>query len=308
MKLSARTLICSTALLCALTLSGCGSSDTNQTQNAPAQNEASASVSPGTITIASPNASANPSGSVAPGDINVVNGGNNNDKKKEDEKEHQNSEESPGSSDEPSDKGGTNGEKKDGGKRTEKGGSSSSCSSSSGGSGGSSGSSTQQEPAAQPAGGGSGGASSEESSGGTLVSRAQACTANQVSVSLTPGPSTAGSQQYTLSFTNVSAGPCRLKGNPDVAHTNTDGSSIMGISSQLDGNLMNPSGVVLQSGETTTAAMRRVSASSHGDNCVVQNSPKLTVWLPGSGKGYAFDFDQDTCTNVPQLFVGQFGA
>ena len=169
-------------------------------------------------------------------------------------------------------------------------------------------SSTQQEPAAQPAGGGSGGASSEESSGGTLVSRAQACTANQVSVSLTPGPSTAGSQQYTLSFTNVSAGPCRLKGNPDVAHTNTDGSSIMGISSQLDGNLMNPSGVVLQSGETTTAAMRRVSASSHGDNCVVQNSPKLTVWLPGSGKGYAFDFDQDTCTNVPQLFVGQFGA
>ena len=332
MKLSARTLICSTALLCALTLSGCGSSDTNQTQNAPAQNEASASVSPGTITIASPNASANPSGSVAPGDINVVNGGNNNDKKKEDEKEHQNSEESPGSSDEPSDKGGTNGEKKAGGKRTEKGGSSSSSSSSSGtkkqqgsgsqgssgrtsgsssssgGSGGSSGSTTQQEPAAQPAGGGSGGASSEESSGGTLVSRAQACTANQVSVSLTPGPSTAGSQQYTLSFTNVSAGPCRLKGNPDVAHTNTDGSSIMGISSQLDGNLMNPSGVVLQSGETTTAAMRRVSASSHGDNCVVQNSPKLTVWLPGSGKGYAFDFDQDTCTNVPQLFVGQFGA
>ena len=95
MKLSARTLICSTALLCAFTLSGCGSSDTNQTQNAPAQNEASASVSPGTITIASPNASANPSGSVAPGDINVVNGGNNNDKKKEDEKEHQNSEESP---------------------------------------------------------------------------------------------------------------------------------------------------------------------------------------------------------------------
>ena len=161
---------------------------------------------------------------------------------------------------------------------------------------------------AAPAGGGGGGASSEESSGGTLVSRAQACTANQVSVSLTPGPSTAGSQQYTLSFTNVSAGPCRLKGNPDVAHTNTDGSSIMGISSQLDGNLMNPSGVVLQSGETTTAAMRRVSASSHGDNCVVQNSPKLTVWLPGSGKGYAFDFDQDTCTNVPQLFVGQFGA
>ena len=140
------------------------------------------------------------------------------------------------------------------------------------------------------------------------MSRAQACTANQVSVSLTPGPSTAGSQQYTLSFTNVSAGPCRLKGNPDVAHTNTDGGSIMGISSQLDGNLMNPSGVVLQSGETTTAAMRRVSASSHGDNCVVQNSPKLTVWLPGSGKGYAFDFDQDTCTNVPQLFVGQFGA
>ena len=51
-----------------------------------------------------------------------------------------------------------------------------------------------------------------------------------------------------------------------------------------------------------------MSASSHGDNCVVQNSPKLTVWLPGSGKGYAFDFDQDTCTNVPQLFVGQFGA
>ena len=71
------------------------------------------------------------------------------------------------------------------------------------------------------------------------MSRAQACTENQVSVSLTPGPSTAGSQQYTLSFTNVSAGPCRLKGNPDVAHTNTDGSSIMGISSQLDGNLMN---------------------------------------------------------------------
>ena len=324
MKLSARTLICSTALLCAFTLSGCGSSDTNQTQNAPAQNEASASVSPGTITIASPNASANPSGSVAPGDINVVNGGNNNDKKKEDEKEHQNSEESPGSSDEHSDKGGTNGEKKDGGssssssssgtKKQQGSGSqgssgrTSGSSSSSGGSGGSSGSSTQQEPAAQPAGGGSGGASSEESSGGTLVSRAQACTANQVSVSLTPGPSTAGSQQYTLSFTNVSAGPCRLKGNPDVAHTNTDGGSIMGISSQLDGNLMNPSGVVLQSGETTTAAMRRVSASSHGDNCVVQNSPKLTVWLPGSGKGYAFDFDQDTCTNVPQLFVGQFGA
>ena len=311
MKLSARTLICSTALLCAFTLSGCGSSDTNQTQNAPAQNEASASVSPGTITIASPNASANPSGSVAPGDINVVNGGNNNDKKKEDEKEHQNSEESPGSSDEPSDKGGTNGEKKDGGKRTEKGGSSSSSSSSSGtkkqqgsGSQGSSG----RTSGSSSSSGGSGGASSEESSGGTLVSRAQACTANQVSVSLTPGPSTAGSQQYTLSFTNVSAGPCRLKGNPDVAHTNTDGSSIMGISSQLDGNLMNPSGVVLQSGETTTAAMRRVSASSHGDNCVVQNSPKLTVWLPGSGKGYAFDFDQDTCTNVPQLFVGQFGA
>jgi len=51
-----------------------------------------------------------------------------------------------------------------------------------------------------------------------------------------------------------------------------------------------------------------IESINHGDNCVVQNSPKLTVWLPGSGKGYAFDFDQDTCTNVPQLFVGQFGA
>lgn len=331
MKLSPRIFVPSTALLCTLILGGCAATPASNAENAPEGQQASASVSPGTITITSPNASPNPSESVTPGDITVMNPNHKDEDGSSSEDREDSADGSVGSSNGSSNSAksssGSSGTKKSGEKgeqSNQKGGSKSS--SRSGGSSKSYGSSSSQHSgggsgsdagAAAGSDGGSHDTGEDAGSGdppagndgaGVPSGPVGECTDTNISVSLTPGATVGGSQLYTLTFANISNAACLLKGNPSVAHTNIGGNQIIGLSSQPDKTLMNPAGVVLQPGESTTASMKRVSTTSHGDICGVRNSQKLTVWLPASGSGYAFDFDTDTCANVPQLFVGQFGA
>lgn len=320
MKIPVQTFISATALLCALTLSGCGSGENGDAENANQAHEAGASVSPGTITISSPNASPSPSGSVSPGSIHIIGSqkdrptaaeGERTENHTEDfeDSDEDNPEQRQGSQDIDTEQDTTESTTNHNGRPASASGSgatrrqenSKTNGNSSGG--GTKANSGKSGSAANNSKGGSG-----TSGGNASPASISSCTPGQVSISLTPGSAVAGSQQYTLSFTNTSNNACTLRGNPSIAHTDSSGNTTIGGWAQLDWSLMNPAGVTLQTGETTTAHIRRISAHSFGERCAVQSTQKLTVWLPGAGSGYAFDFDHDSCVNVQQLFVGQFGA
>lgn len=311
--------LASTTLLCGvLALSGCGASQAGQdAEDTSAHPSASASVKPGTISVASES----PSASVAPGSITVVNsaspehGDSSSAHAEESSSENHESkhDHSSSSSSEakheglpPEQSDSNNGEAhndSDSGNRqgsSSDSGSSSSNSSSSNSSGGNNGGNSN--------GNNNGSSSRSDNSGQKNAEGPSQCSMDDLNVSVSVTNNSPGARTLTLYFQNSSDSPCSLRGYPRVIYADSSGNWV-GREASNSSEFMNPAGVTIAPGDSTTVVMRSINTSRFGDSCGARQVEGFLVGLAGDRDGVTVPFDTTACSSsVPQLSVGQFGA
>lgn len=309
--------LASTTLLCGvLALSGCGASQAGQgAEDTSAHPSASASVKPGTISVASES----PSASVAPGSITVVNsaspehGDSSSAHAEESSSENHESkhDHSSSSSSEakheglpPEQSDSNNGEERndsDSGNRqgsSSDSGSSSSNSGSSNSSGGNNGGN----------GNNNGSSSRSDNSGQKNAEGPSQCSMDDLNVSVSVTDNSPGARTLTLYFQNSSDSPCSLRGYPRVIYADSSGNWV-GREASNSSEFMNPAGVTIAPGDSTTVVMRSINTSRFGDSCGARQVEGFLVGLAGDRDGVTVPFDTTACSSsVPQLSVGQFGA
>ncbi len=310
---SAQVLASTTLLCCVLALSGCGASQAGQeAEGTSAQPSASASVKPGTIRVASDGATP----SVSPGSITVVNSPD--AEHHESSSEHSESsshtethESKQSSTSADSHHEGSEQNKSDDSdsqQDSQKGSDSSSQSGSrsSGNSSNSSGSSNSSSSSNS-----SNSSSSSEKSSNSSNNNAEGptqCDLDDLNVSVAIGEGSPGARNYTLYFQNSSNSPCTLRGYPRVVHAGPSGTWV-GREASTSDEYMNPAGVTLNPGDSTTAVLRSVYPARFGDDCGSRPVQGFLVGLPSGSGGVIVPLDTTACSSsVPQLSVGQFGA
>ena len=310
---SAQVLASTTLLCCVLALSGCGASQAGQeAEGTSAQPSASASVKPGTIRVASDGATP----SVSPGSITVVNSPD--AEHHESSSEHSESsshtethESKQSSTSADSHHEGSEQNKSDDSdsqQDSQKGSDSSSQSGSrsSGNSSNSSGSSNSSSSSNS-----SNSSSSSEKSSNSSNNNAEGptqCDLDDLNVSVAIGEGSPGARNYTLYFQNSSNSSCTLRGYPRVVHAGPSGTWV-GREASTSGEYMNPAGVTLNPGDSTTAVLRSVYPARFGDDCGSRPVQGFLVGLPSGSGGVIVPLDTAACSSsVPQLSVGQFGA
>lgn len=310
---SAQVLASTTLLCCVLALSGCGASQAGQeAEGTSAQPSASASVKPGTIRVASDGATP----SVSPGSITVVNSPD--AEHHESSSEHSESsshtethESKQSSTSADSHHEGSEQNKSDDSdsqQDSQKGSDSSSQSGSrsSGNSSNSSGSSNSSSSSNS-----SNSSSSSEKSSNSSNNNAEGptqCNLDDLNVSVAIGDGSPGARNYTLYFQNSSNSPCTLRGYPRVVHAGPSGTWV-GREASTSDEYMNPAGVTLNPGDSTTAVLRSVYPARFGDDCGSRPVQGFLVGLPSGSGGVIVPLDTTACSSsVPQLSVGQFGA
>ena len=298
---SAQVLASTTFLCCALALSGCGASQAGQEAEGTSANpSASASVKPGTIRVASDGATA----SVTPGSITVVNSpeAENHESSSEHSEssshtETHKSEQNSDSHSSESSREGSDQNKSDNSADSQKSSNSSSQSgsNSSGSSSNSSGSSSSSKK-------------SSSSSSNTVAEGPTQCELDDLNISVFIGNGSPGARNYTLYFQNSSDSSCTLRGYPRVVHAGPSGTWI-GREASTSDEYMNPAGVTLNPGDSTTAVLRSVYPARFGDDCGSRPVQGFLVGLPSGSGGVIVPLDTTACSSsVPQLSVGQFGA
>lgn len=309
--------LASTTLLCGvLALSGCGASQAGQgAEDTSAHPSASASVKPGTISVASES----PSASVAPGSITVVNSASpehgdsssahaeesssENHESKHDhssssssEAKHEglppeNSESNNGEERNDSDSGNRQGSSSDSGSSSSNSGSSNSSGGNNGGNGNNNGSSSRSD-----------------NSGQKNAEGPSQCSMDDLNVSVSVTNNSPGARTLTLYFQNSSDSPCSLRGYPRVIYADSSGNWV-GREASNSSEFMNPAGVTIAPGDSTTVVMRSINTSRFGDSCGARQVEGFLVGLAGDRDGVTVPFDTTACSSsVPQLSVGQFGA
>lgn len=309
---SAQVLASTTLLCCVLALSGCGASQAGQeAEGTSAQPSASASVKPGTIRVASEGATP----SVSPGSITVVNSPDAEHHESSSEhsessshtETHESKQNSDSHSSESSHEGSEQNKSDDSDSQqdSQKGSDSSSQSGSrsSGNSSNSSGSSNSSNS--------SNSSSSSEKSSNSSNNNAEGptqCDLDDLNVSVAIGDGSPGARNYTLYFQNSSNSPCTLRGYPRVVHAGPSGTWV-GREASTSDEYMNPAGVTLNPGDSTTAVLRSVYPARFGDDCGSRPVQGFLVGLPSGSGGVIVPLDTTACSSsVPQLSVGQFGA
>lgn len=301
--------LASTTLLCGvLALSGCGASQAGQdAEGTSAHPSASASVKPGTIRVASES----PSASVAPGSITVVNSAS---------PEHGDSSSAHAeeSSSENHEHSSSSGEAKHEDLPPEKGESNNGEDRSGSGSGGhqdssSDSGSSSSDSGSNSSGGGNGGSNSGDSnrsdnSGKKNAEGPAQCTMDDLNVSVAVTDNSPGARTLTLYFQNFTDSPCSLRGYPRVIYADSSGNWV-GREASNSSEFMNPAGVTVAPGDSTTVVMRSVNPDRFGNNCGARQVEGFLVGLTGDRNGVTVPFDTTACSSsVPQLSVGQFGA
>ena len=287
--------LASTTLLCGvLALSGCGASQAGQgAEDTSAHPSASASVKPGTISVASES----PSASVAPGSITVVNSASpehgdpssahaeeSSSENHESKHDHSSSSSSEAKHEglPPENSESNNGEEHNDSDSGNRQGSSSDSGSSSSNSG------------------------SSNSSGGN--NGPSQCSMDDLNVSVSVTNNSPGARTLTLYFQNSSDSPCSLRGYPRVIYADSSGNWV-GREASNSSEFMNPAGVTIAPGDSTTVVMRSINTSRFGDSCGARQVEGFLVGLAGDRDGVTVPFDTTACSSsVPQLSVGQFGA
>lgn len=310
---SAQVLASTTLLCCVLALSGCGASQAGQeAEGTSAQPSASASVKPGTIRVASDGATP----SVSPGSITVVNspdaehhGSSSEHSESSSHTETHESKQSSTSADSHHEGSEQNkSDDSDSQQDSQKGSDSSSQSGSrsSGNSSNSSGSSNSSSSSNS-----SNSSSSSEKSSNSSNNNAEGptqCDLDDLNVSVAIGEGSPGARNYTLYFQNSSNSPCTLRGYPRVVHAGPSGTWV-GREASTSDEYMNPAGVTLNPGDSTTAVLRSVYPARFGDDCGSRPVQGFLVGLPSGSGGVIVPLDTTACSSsVPQLSVGQFGA
>ena len=302
---SAQVLASTTFLCCALALSGCGASQAGQEAEGTSANpSASASVKPGTIRVASDGATA----SVTPGSITVVNSpeAENHESSSEHSEssshtETHKSEQNSDSHSSESSREGSEQNKSDDSADSQQDSQKSSNSSSQSGSN-SSGSSSNSS------GSSSSSKKSSSSSSNTVAEGPTQCDLDDLNISVFIGNGSPGARNYTLYFQNSSDSSCTLRGYPRVVHAGPSGTWI-GREASTSDEYMNPAGVTLNPGDSTTAVLRSVYPARFGDDCGSRPVQGFLVGLPSGSGGVIVPLDTTACSSsVPQLSVGQFGA
>lgn len=303
---SAQVLASTTLLCCVLALSGCGASQAGQeAEGTSAQPSASASVKPGTIRVASDGATP----SVSPGSITVVNSPDAEHHESSSHTETHESKQSSTSADSHHEGSEQNkSDDSDSQQDSQKGSDSSSQSGSrsSGNSSNSSGSSNSSSSSNS-----SNSSSSSEKSSNSSNNNAEGptqCDLDDLNVSVAIGDGSPGARNYTLYFQNSSNSPCTLRGYPRVVHAGPSGTWV-GREASTSDEYMNPAGVTLNPGDSTTAVLRSVYPARFGDDCGSRPVQGFLVGLPSGSGGVIVPLDTTACSSsVPQLSVGQFGA
>ena len=303
---SAQVLASTTLLCCVLALSGCGASQAGQEAEGTSANpSASASVKPGTIRVASDGATP----SVSPGSITVVNSPDAEHHESSSHTETHESKQSSTSADSHHEGSEQNkSDDSDSQQDSQKGSDSSSQSGSrsSGNSSNSSGSSNSSSSSNS-----SNSSSSSEKSSNSSNNNAEGptqCDLDDLNVSVAIGDGSPGARNYTLYFQNSSNSPCTLRGYPRVVHAGPSGTWV-GREASTSDEYMNPAGVTLNPGDSTTAVLRSVYPARFGDDCGSRPVQGFLVGLPSGSGGVIVPLDTTACSSsVPQLSVGQFGA
>ena len=305
--------LASTTLLCGvLALSGCGASQAGQgAEDTSAHPSASASVKPGTISVASES----PSASVAPGSITVVNSASpehgdsssahaeesssenhNHSSSSSSEAKHEGlppeqSDSNNGEEHNDSDSGNRQGSSSDSGSSSSNSGSSNSSGGNNGGNGNNNGSSSRSD-----------------NSGQKNAEGPSQCSMDDLNVSVSVTDNSPGARTLTLYFQNSSDSPCSLRGYPRVIYADSSGNWV-GREASNSSEFMNPAGVTIAPGDSTTVVMRSINTSRFGDSCGARQVEGFLVGLAGDRDGVTVPFDTTACSSsVPQLSVGQFGA
>lgn len=309
---SAQVLASTTLLCCVLALSGCGASQAGQeAEGTSAQPSASASVKPGTIRVASDGATP----SVSPGSITVVNSPDaehhESSSEHSESSSHTETHESKQNSDSHSSESSHEGSEQnnsddsaDSQQDSQKGSDSSSQSGSrsSGNSSNSSGSSNSSSSS------NSSNSSERSSNSSNNTEGPGQCDLDDLNVSVAIGEGSPGARNYTLYFQNSSDSPCTLRGYPRVVHAGPSGTWV-GREASTSDEYMNPAGVTLNPGDSTTAVLRSVYPARFGDDCGSRPVQGFLVGLPSGSGGVIVPLDTTACSSsVPQLSVGQFGA
>ena len=307
--------LASTTLLCGvLALSGCGASQAGQgAEDTSAHPSASASVKPGTISVASES----PSASVAPGSITVVNsaspehGDSSSAHAEESSSENHESkhDHSSSSSSEakheglpPENSESNNGEERNDSDSGNRQGSSSDSGSSSSNSGSSNSSGGNSN------GNNNGSSSRSDNSGQKNAEGPSQCSMDDLNVSVSVTDNSPGARTLTLYFQNSSDSPWSLRGYPRVIYADSSGNWV-GREASNSSEFMNPAGVTIAPGDSTTVVMRSINTSRFGDSCGARQVEGFLVGLAGDRDGVTVPFDTTACSSsVPQLSVGQFGA
>ena len=303
--------LASTTLLCGvLALSGCGASQAGQeAEGTSAQPSASASVKPGTIRVASDGATS----SVTPGSITVVNSpeaeNHGSSSEHSESSSHTETHESKQNSDSHSSGSsheGSEQNKSDDSADSQQDSQKSSNSSSQSDSHSSNGSSHSSESSRSSSSSNSSDRSSN-SSNNTAEGPGQ-CDLDDLNISVSIGEGSPGARNYTLYFQNSSNSPCTLRGYPRVVHAGPSGTWV-GREASTSDEYMNPAGVTLNPGDSTTAVLRSVYPARFGDDCGSRPVQGFLVGLPSGSGGVIVPLDTTACSSsVPQLSVGQFGA
>lgn len=307
---SAQVLASTTFLCCALALSGCGASQAGQEAEGTSANpSASASVKPGTIRVASDGATA----SVTPGSITVVNSpeAENHESSSEHSEssshtETHKSEQNSDSHSSESSREGSDQNKSDNSADSQK--SSNSSSQSGSNSSGSSSNSSGSSNSSNSSNSSRSSKKSSSSSSNTVAEGPTQCDLDDLNISVFIGNGSPGARNYTLYFQNSSDSSCTLRGYPRVVHAGPSGTWI-GREASTSDEYMNPAGVTLNPGDSTTAVLRSVYPARFGDDCGSRPVQGFLVGLPSGSGGVIVPLDTTACSSsVPQLSVGQFGA
>ena len=307
--------LASTTLLCGvLALSGCGASQAGQdAEDTSARPSASASVKPGTISVASES----PSASVAPGSITVVNSASpehgdsssahaeeSSSENHESKHDHSSSSSSEAKHEDlpPENSESNNGEERNDSDSGNRQGSSSDSGSSSSNSGSSNSSGGNSN------GNNNGSSSRSDNSGQKNAEGPSQCSMDDLNVSVSVTDNSPGARTLTLYFQNSSDSPCSLHGYPRVIYADSSGNWV-GREASNSSEFMNPAGVTIAPGDSTTVVMRSINTSRFGDSCGARQVEGFLVGLAGNRDGVTVPFDTTACSSsVPQLSVGQFGA
>ncbi len=301
---SAQVLASTTLLCCVLALSGCGASQAGQeAEGTSAQPSASASVKPGTIRVASDGATP----SVSPGSITVVNSPD----AEHHESSSEHSESSSHTETHESKQSSTSADSHHEGSEQNKSDDSDSQQDSQKGSDSSSQSGSRSSGNSSNSSGSSNSSSSSEKSSNSSNNNAEGptqCDLDDLNVSVAIGDGSPGARNYTLYFQNSSNSPCTLRGYPRVVHAGPSGTWV-GREASTSDEYMNPAGVTLNPGDSTTAVLRSVYPARFGDDCGSRPVQGFLVGLPSGSGGVIVPLDTTACSSsVPQLSVGQFGA